>query len=1205
MDLYQTLSAPASPVPQPHRRHSDVSAAAIPEAVDKRRSQGSTASSSSDVAHRLLSPDDFKRIKAHLVLGPRALSRASIRDSPDIQRFIAPSSPLVHPSVDVAAADPAPLHNGPAQASSSSSSSSGGAPPTSRTAPASVAATRLSTIDSIVSKATFGPHTLPAMPRTGVDDAPRPSSDSFQYWEYAEQLDLPAGEASTAAKPRLRPAAATSPFTPAATTTAAAIGTTAPSQPSEQVLRPRTASSENLREEAAQAWANYRSLHRLSQTHPRTSCVVPDRTTSLSPTSLVLAALPKDRAPHRLSSINTSLEARVSGRQSASPSPEALLAAFGTLRPGTDDPRASWQPGSPGSVEVLESDSISPPASIESFRVPLLASCYLRTESGLARKGSLGNKMGGSSRVRRRSATTAALRRPTTRNDLTTDQRREQVRRMRKLAYLLGEESLQAVCWDVCLDDDDDEAPATPTAAAVNAPRPRSGRRTAPFPRLRRRGSFDSSTVTSGLSANALRLHPRRPSTVSSLSSLRGVDGSAALPAYRRNQPLHDQDHAPSGNDSNFLISHPNNPEDLVSAKAASILGIHHPAARADPMSFQDRPHRGAVPDDVVSLASVEVETAQADRTEPHDSEGRSGHGRNGDGNEGGGGKVEEGNVAVDDDDKEAAPRLMSVESGGFVVVKPDSLGAAAEPNDPLAERDSPGASREARRRRLAKMTRWLGETIPVDLVAPGSRSKLQDVAAACGLPEVERDAERDGFVSRRLPLPPAQQQQQSLHARRLQKLDKIFGATPPANLVLATTTAATRERSLPLPQRLDLLKARTSSASSVSEDEPWTPARYSVAESDVSTSTFFSTSPRHRGPVYLAPPPRRGGPAAVRRQRSTRSDLQVEGRSFISIDSSDSEAEDALDPTGSRPSLSHSSDSDVDPGLSPAEAAEGHRLDVDLTADVGVEPSAPPDAEARPSQAAVAAVSRDEVVCWRPDSQVPGSLTGGPLSPVSMMEPLLAASEDGHVSLRSFGTLSEDASILQAPLQQAEGSASLSGTRCSRLTDASHRHSRAFLFLDSDSEQSDGEDDDLDDDDDAERDARRATDSLDLARRDSLASLESLSDAELAAIRMQRLSKFFGRTPPPALPAPVLQALPPVPASTPASFSSRSRRGRRSRPTMLKATAAARAATTLKSLEEESLEDIGLTPSASASASSPLSASKRPSLFSAGAKWR
>ena len=811
-----------------------------------------------------------------------------------------------------------------------------------------------------------------------------------------------------------------------------------------------------LKEEAAQEWARY-DLRRTMLKSP-TPKLVADTFFNNPPSvgagssspvprsSIVLSALPKDGNIRRSASLASYLDCNTtppSLDESCSSSIFTEIKQSG-LSDGVHGfvgrPESGLGIQYPASIVSATTASMSPLSvhlSLDSGVVPLLRTTSLRDEDKLVATNSV-----------ERASRTNDLPRPVTTNQLTPEERRHQVRRTKKLVQVLGEEMLYM----------ESNKPFAPNQASGASKSASYSRDTEAFKQGFVRTSTGENTTKEFESLTRLR----PSSAVSHSSSLNSMSSSVSIDPMsnsrsgrwriRRDKRESLDEALPFRMNGAALDSLPTSSSSgqvstTLSPKAASILGISLNHVRSTKVhSTAESGHEG--------LAGRVRRAEQNDNSGPSPSR-----------------HTEQDTSSHPNALERARPRKNASQysfHGSPQVSSATTVPAGSK------------QSREERRRKVAKMTRWLGEAVPVELVAPElmwssshnkpldmtidpadngaavSRSKMHEVASSTERSELPKTSSKGSDVFRGV------DELNSFHPRWD---DSSFSAPESAG-----------ERRSAKFERLQR-QPRASMQSRGSSNRPGT----GPADSDKSSSFFDPSTPalkawqRKRScslqsidtSVYSKL-------AAIARERAVQ-----EGVSFMSIDSSDSEDDESPCPPAG-PSLS----------AGPGKNGESRQAISSTASFIG---------------------DSDESEGCKLKKRLDSSTD------------VAYHDAEGH------------SSDLMAPSSTEDlGRSSSSSNR----KDAAIQPPRPFLYLDSDSEE------DEDDDDDADDEESDQAGELDVVL-DCFSDLSfdldggkvqpSVAKLEESRRRNRKLTRFFGLPPPPpALPAPLLRKLPPIPPTLP-----------------------------------------------------------------------
>ncbi|PWZ02635.1 hypothetical protein BCV70DRAFT_3662 [Testicularia cyperi] len=464
-----------------------------------------------------------------------------------------------------------------------------------------------------------------------------------------------------------------------------------------------------LKQQASQAWAQYRTVSSpnwpssdeghgaiLTSVQPK---YIPQRVTSLRRSSVVLSAMPRIRSGSASTVTGATTKSRSAPSTSARAAFDILFSdatAAKEYRPSTaasafasEPPRRSSAPQPdqalshrrtrPHTASTMSSRSESSfhsyQNSIESGRTPLLLSqTSARRTNALypaAASALLGpDAIATSSQQPWIRDSSVSQARPETRNNLSVEERRQQVKRTQKLTKMLGEEMLLAA----------------------------SGEQASPFG-LAGRSAVEAKRKSLRPQSVSLPFNDSLPPIVAPTIIRPSTNKGYTLAQKLRSGRLHT-----SKSVGDVFASDLAYPSQSVSLKAATILGIPHPYSSA---AFQPEPQENTMRRSAcVGRESFHprplIPVGFEDLNEPTP-------------------KISQlaafAGAALDEALSPTLPQDPTFEP--FETLRVDHEVAAAEARE-LA------VLREERRRRVAKMSRWLGEAVPVSLVAPRQSQKVR-----------------------------------------------------------------------------------------------------------------------------------------------------------------------------------------------------------------------------------------------------------------------------------------------------------------------------------------------------------------------------------------------------------------------------------------------------------------------------------------------
>ncbi|KAJ1030292.1 hypothetical protein NDA16_001202 [Ustilago loliicola] len=486
------------------------------------------------------------------------------------------------------------------------------------------------------------------------------------------------------------------------------------STPASSSSLPGDAHLSQLKQEAEKAWATYRpgmtpqqctvALESDMETGSAASdqpAHIPQRVTSLRRNSLiVLTSLPKHDSEHQRDSVATtsghSHTSSVHAHDKAVPSARSARTEFETFPRITTSissgasfrgrPSSEMHFQRPHTASILSSTSegsfLSYQNSFESGMSPLLlnrAATSTRLSGRLHRPATSGSIPHAELNFSRPLPSPGASSRPETSNQLTAEERRQQVRRTKKLTQMLGEEML----------------------LAPNAPR------------------------SLGPSVDSRRNKKYRPQSMPFNNDLPGLASSA--PAFGSTASsktralsrklLQSRSHAGKSWDlafSGLESSAPSTPVQGLNRKAAAILGLPHPysssvLARTSGEEFLESEEELDVMEEINPSARPFIPSGLEEFSEPTP-------------------KVAQlaafSAAALDEG---ASPTLP--QDGIFRPFDNSHLDQALA----MSESRKLAAARDERRRRVAKMSRWLGEAVPAELIHSGAHQSQNAVIRSTG----------------------------------------------------------------------------------------------------------------------------------------------------------------------------------------------------------------------------------------------------------------------------------------------------------------------------------------------------------------------------------------------------------------------------------------------------------------------------------------
>lgn len=494
-------------------------------------------------------------------------------------------------------------------------------------------------------------------------------------------------------------------------------------QPEATAASPSTVPSDShlsqLKQEAEEAWASYRlgmtpqqstvALEGDMQTVSASSdqpAHIPQRVTSLRRNSLiVLTSLPKHDSDHQRDSVATmsSQPHASSGHVHATTSARSARSEFETFPRITASissgasfrgpPSSDLHFHRPHTASILSSNSegsfLSYQNSFESGMSPLLlnrSATSTRLPGRVQRpvtSGSIPHAAFAASEMNFScpQLSPSASSRPDTSNQLTAEERRQQVRRTKKLTQMLGEEML----------------------LAPNAPRSL--------------GPSVDSRRNKKYRPQSMPFHNDLPAVPSSAPAFGSTSGSKTRSLSRRllqsrSQAGKSWDLAFSGLDS----SAPSAPVQGLNRKAAAILGLPHPysssaLARVSGEEILESEEELDVMEEINPTARPFIPSGLEEFNEPTP-------------------KVAQlaafSAAALDEG---ASPTLP--QDGTFQPFDNSHLDQALA----MSESRKLAAARDERRRRVAKMSRWLGEAVPAELIHSGARQNQHAVIRSTGAP--------------------------------------------------------------------------------------------------------------------------------------------------------------------------------------------------------------------------------------------------------------------------------------------------------------------------------------------------------------------------------------------------------------------------------------------------------------------------------------
>lgn len=501
---------------------------------------------------------------------------------------------------------------------------------------------------------------------------------------------------------------------------------------SQQNARQRAADNAHLfqlKQEAEEAWANYRpgmtpQQHTLAldtdleiaSTHSDQPAHIPPRVTSLRRSSLVaLSALPTNSSSHRRGSVATASnhshtssvhDKATSSSQHARPEYESFPRITTPLSHGS---AASWRgvPSSDGhfhrpyTASILSSTSegsfLSYQNSFESGMSPLLLSrsaVSSRPRGEFQRPATAGSIPTTAVAPYSFSNYSRPLHagpgnRPETSNQLSAEERRQHVRRTKKLTQMLGEEMLFAT-----------------NAPGIGSSLPQQPHSSGPSGDNRRRKYRPHSLPFNNDVQAAAAVAPAGGSTAG--NKTRTISRKLLR---TRTHGVKSLDHA------FFDFSQPpaTAPVQGLNRKAAAILGLPHPYSSSALT-------RTTGQDTVGSEEEVDVVEEINCSTCPLFPSG-----------------LEEFNEPTPKVAQLAAFSAAALDEGGSPTLPQDG---PFHPFDrshldqalALSESRKLAAAREERRRRVAKMSRWLGEAVPAELIQSGTRQSQGAVIRSTGM---------------------------------------------------------------------------------------------------------------------------------------------------------------------------------------------------------------------------------------------------------------------------------------------------------------------------------------------------------------------------------------------------------------------------------------------------------------------------------------
>lgn len=451
---------------------------------------------------------------------------------------------------------------------------------------------------------------------------------------------------------------------------------------------------DQLKQEADQVWATYRSGMVPQQSHPaldlslinsRTTrpqpAQIPERLTSLRRSSTaVVDAIPAAHSKQSRNSVATSSSqshlSHVDLRSDVQTFPRITSClSHGSLMSGRGPPSSDLHFHRPYTASIVSSTSehsfLSYQHSFESGISPLLlhrAGAPGRLPGQSLRpvtSGSIPNMhVGASDFVPTRHTLPTAAPRPETSNQLTAEQRRQQVRRTKKLTHMLGEEMLLA----------SNTLPSRTHRASVSSD-------------LRGKHRPQSMAFAADLTAS-------NPAFAS-------ITGNKTRTLSRK--LLHSRSHGTKSLDRalcDMMMQPAASAPASLNRKAAAVLGIAHPYA---PGAY----NRASVEEMLASDEELDRLTDRQPRTFIPSG-------------------LEDFNEPTPKVAQLAAFSAAALDEGASPTLPQDGPFRAFDQSyldQALAESESRklAAARHERRRRVAKMSRWLGEAVPAELIISGA----------------------------------------------------------------------------------------------------------------------------------------------------------------------------------------------------------------------------------------------------------------------------------------------------------------------------------------------------------------------------------------------------------------------------------------------------------------------------------------------------